>query len=89
MYEYNDPSRESDPLALPDLEVFYVDASEFLNAEEGSWQEEYYAEDGGGNADDLVGWYYWSCFPGCMPDSSPLGPYPSHRAALQAARDVD
>lgn len=21
------------------------------------------------------GWYYWSCFPGCLPDSDPIGPF--------------
>ena len=28
--------------------------------------------DGGLEAD---GWYWWACFPGCMPDSDPSGPY--------------
>ena len=33
------------------------------------------------------GWFYWYCFPGCMPDSSAIGPYPTHAAALEAARE--
>lgn len=33
------------------------------------------------------GWFYWHCFPGCMPEGSPMGPYPTYAAALQAARD--
>lgn len=27
------------------------------------------------------GWYWWSCFPGCLPDSDPIGPFPSYSAA--------
>lgn len=33
------------------------------------------------------GWYYWYCFPGCIPDSEPFGPYENRAAALQAARE--
>lgn len=33
------------------------------------------------------GWFYWYCFPGCMPDSSPMGPYETHEAAIAAARE--
>lgn len=33
------------------------------------------------------GWYYWYCFPGCMPEGSAMGPYDSQDAAIKAARD--
>jgi hypothetical protein len=33
------------------------------------------------------GFFYWYCFPGCMPDSEPMGPYASHDEALKAAQD--
>ena len=33
------------------------------------------------------GWFYWYCFPGCLPDSEPVGPFKSHAKALKAARD--
>lgn len=33
------------------------------------------------------GWFYWYCFPGCMPDSEAMGPYDSHQDALKAARE--
>jgi len=32
------------------------------------------------------GWFYWYCFPGCMPDSEPVGPFKTRDEALQAAR---
>jgi hypothetical protein len=33
------------------------------------------------------GWFYQYCFPGCLPDSDPMGPYPSYDEALAAARE--
>lgn len=30
---------------------------------------------------DEPGWYWWSCFPGCLPDSEPCGPFDSKSAA--------
>jgi hypothetical protein len=32
-----------------------------------------------------AGWYWWACFPGCMPEGDPMGPFASSRAALQDA----
>jgi hypothetical protein len=34
-----------------------------------------------------VGWYYWWCQPGCLPDSDPYGPYSSERQAWLAVYD--
>ena len=34
-----------------------------------------------------TGWYWWPCFPGCMPDSDPSGPFTSSHAAWRDARD--
>lgn len=33
------------------------------------------------------GWFYWFCFPGCMPDSSAMGPYKTKQEAINAARE--
>jgi hypothetical protein len=33
------------------------------------------------------GWFYWFCFPGCMPDSQAMGPYDSYQEAVKAARE--
>jgi hypothetical protein len=33
------------------------------------------------------GWFYWYCFPGCLPDSAPMGPYDTAEAARTAARE--
>lgn len=32
------------------------------------------------------GWYWWSCFPGCLPDGDPMGPFATEAEALADAR---
>lgn len=88
MQAYSNPKRASDPYALPDVEVFYVKAREFFH-ESTVWNEmmlEYVAD---GSADShsaaasaLAGWYWWSCLPGCLPDSDPVGPFATEAEAL-------
>lgn len=34
------------------------------------------------------GWYYWFCFPGCLPEGEPCGPFTSETAALLDIVDV-
>ena len=47
-------------------------------------------------ADDLVdddgetlpaGYYWWSCFPGCLPDGEPNGPFETAEDALAEAQE--
>ncbi len=33
------------------------------------------------------GWYWWPCFPGCLPDGDPVGPFPTEQAAIEDAQD--
>lgn len=33
------------------------------------------------------GWFWWSCFPGCMPGSCAEGPFETHALALADARE--
>lgn len=35
------------------------------------------------------GWYYQACFPGCLPDSDPVGPFETEAQALNDARPDD
>jgi hypothetical protein len=80
MQAYSDPSREQDPHSLPDLEVFHVGAK----ASSRFWvTDDAYEELFNGRP----GFYWWSCFPGCMPDSDPHGPFPTEAEALADARD--
>ena len=70
---YSDPTRESDKYALPDTEVFYAEDGEL----------DLYDRDGPSEA----GWYYWYCFPGCMPEGEPWGPYATEQEAIDAMRE--
>lgn len=75
MTQFNsDPTREDDKYALPDCEVFYIDEKE--RATHASY----------GNDPGEPGWYYWYRFPGCLPDSDPIGPYDTAQEAVDAAR---
>lgn len=34
---------------------------------------------------DELGWYWWACFPGCMPDGDPMGPFKTAKEAYDDA----
>ena len=79
MQFYYEPERESEPYALPDAETFYVTAMEaHYNGENRDHADEYTVTE--------PGWYYWSCFPGCLPDSPPFGPYDTEGETIPEAR---
>lgn len=48
--------------------------------------EVFWANEGVDDVYNGPGWYWWSCFPGCLPDSDPCGPFAS---STQARRDAD
>ena len=101
MQAYSDPKRESDPHALPDVEVFE------LTAEEAVQQDEDLMWDAGKrfplmhmnsrDRDKAIAWaieesgctgrwFWWTCLPGCLPDSSPMGPFKTRAEALADAQ---
>ncbi len=84
MQGYSDPSRESDPYALPDVEVFQVDERGYCGGEPFVLPHE-----PGDVAEGLAepAWYWWPCFPGCMPDGDPHGPFATEEEALEDAQD--
>jgi len=41
-------------------------------------------EDGAPMAD---GFYWWACFPGCLPDGDPSGPFASEEEAINDANE--
>jgi hypothetical protein len=80
---YSDPKRENDPHALPDLETFYVSESDVTHYGDHELLDN-------GEAITEAGWYWWACFPGCLPDSEPNGPFKTEEEALENARkDMD
>jgi len=84
---YSDPEREHETHALPDVEVFRMTASDFINSDEGSWMHERMSDDLDADADALAGFYYWYCFPGCMPEGDPIGPFRLQEQAIEDMRD--
>ncbi len=102
---YSDPSRESDPHALPDVEVFQLTATEVAALDEDTLYEyakrhEFRTAFMSGSTmtrmlDAIVeeesingGWFWQACFPGCLPDGPPNGPFASHAEALADAQDI-
>lgn len=73
-YEYSDPTRASEPHALPNVEVFWDDDDNGRN----------FDSEGEPVA---PGWYYAFGFPGCLWDGEPSGPYATEAEALAAARE--
>jgi hypothetical protein len=93
---YSDPTRADEQYALPDIETWHDQIAESVCCNidvprsyadacdrqpcpscnlEAIWQ-----------TTPRSGWFYWSCFPGCLPDSDPAGPYASEQMAIDAAR---
>ena len=91
---YSNPARESDLHALPNVETFYVDAQALMRDPiDGALHE---LTEPGQSAHDcdrdgcepaLPGWYWQACFPGCLPDGDPIGPFATEAEALADARE--
>ena len=57
--------------------------------EEGEDSTEY-DEEAQAEAASLEGWYYWTCFPGCLPDSDAVGPFETEEEAqADAGEEVE
>jgi hypothetical protein len=94
---YSDTSRENETYALPDVETFYMSEADILgvladngftvNADDevldadGNLADEYPYSPG------AAGWYYQFCFPGCLPEGDPYGPYKTEQDAIDAMRE--
>ena len=105
MQAYSDSSRESDPHALPDIEVFELTAAEIVEMDEDMLYEyaslhEYRLAFMSSRVreqmiDSIIaqqgitgGWYWQACFPGCLPDSDPVGPFATRADALKDAQEL-
>ena len=83
---YSNPEREEDQYSLPDVEVFYISDTEA--AEERRREDECHCADDNAYLRSS-GWYWWTCLPGCLPDSDPSGPFDTEEEALDDAQDIE
>lgn len=81
------------------IEFFHQSASDFLTADDGSWNQDRLneacspdPEEPEGNrierereAAELAGYYWWTCFPGCLPEGDPMGPFKTEAEAIEDA----
>ncbi len=89
---YTDPTRETDDHALPNAETFRAhygdcpDCGQVVQSPDCTTGACY---DCGDRVVRLgqVGWFWWACFPGCLPDGEPMGPFETEQAAIDDARD--
>lgn len=101
-YIYSDTMRETGPHSLPDVEVFQMTAEEVAEADEElvrSYLKRFPLAAMNSREHEKMlaamieeegitgGWSWWSCFPGCLPDSGPMGIYATREEAETAARE--
>ena len=72
MQAFSNPDRATVRYALPDIEVFHADGTEAFPGPDGEALP--------------VGFYWWACFPGCLPSSDPMGPFPTADEAVDDAQ---
>lgn len=101
---YSEPEREQDEHALPAIEVFQLTAEEGVQQDEDlMWQAMKRFPLASMNSrewDKAIAWaieesgatggfFWWTCFPGCLPDSCANGPFKTYKEALKAAQDCN
>jgi len=99
MRAYSDPSREDDDYALPDIEVWsdrvsivhcrcgdYETAFDHAHVEDAVYCPSCEREAESVEDTDREAWFYWLCFPGCLPDGGLNGPFETEAEALADAR---
>lgn len=90
-YEYSDPTRENEPHAQPDVEVFEESYCPYHGVLSGRSMKKIDCDSGGEGEcpDPGSGYFYAFGSPGCLWDSDPEGPFNSYSEALTAAREVE
>jgi len=64
------------------FETFFMTAGDI---EDSGWLED---DDEPISSLEKAGWYWWACFPGCLPDGEPRGPFKTERDAINDALEV-
>lgn len=98
-YHYFSDELEADPTKLPNIEIFtaaygYCSGCGALRMEIAAPTTGYRlaCTDHACQLDEVtvelnrIGFFWWLCHPGCLPDSEPMGPFDSVEKALEDAR---
>lgn len=97
---YLDPDQAEDPYSLPNIEVWQIEDEDEARdmAVTLTLRSDGYRELPDGSLTDpepdpdlvppVGSWFGWFCFPGCLPDSDPFGPYASEEEAVRELRDL-
>lgn len=80
---YSNPKRANDEHALPDVETFYIQPDGTQHNDD---CPVYSGDDCYGMGCLTQGWYWQSCFPGCLPDGEPNGPFATEEEAVEDAQ---
>ena len=71
------------------FEVFEVNQSNVLDFAIDQFGKTYYGSvDTDLKPSEITGYYWQSCFPGCLPDSDPIGPFTTESDAIADATEV-
>jgi hypothetical protein len=71
------------------FEVFEVNQSNVLDFAIDQFGKTYYGSvDTDLKPSEITGHYWQSCFPGCLPDSDPIGPFTTESDAIADATEV-
>lgn len=72
-------------MSLDNVEIFFVSSTEAAQ-NLADWYTNHHRDLRDPEAPPIAeGWYYWFCFPGCLPDSSAFGPFASEDEAYADA----
>jgi hypothetical protein len=103
-YIYSDPSKEWDTWTLPNVEVFQLTAEESAELDEDllhTYLKRFpLATMNSRERDKMLsamieeegiegGWFYAYGFPGCLHDSSPVGPFKTYTEAVNHAQSQE
>jgi hypothetical protein len=89
---YSDPTRETEPAALPNVETFYQEGFHCDNCDTDAFDgDECMCDEAPeeGESSTISGWYWQAGFPGCLPDGEPTGPFETEAEAIADAQDSE
>ena len=86
---YSDPSRSEEPYSLPDVEVFEAPVMECpdCGATLPGWEDTECWCGAEMIPQDRDAWWWWACFPGCLPDGDANGPFDTEEEALEDVQE--